>query len=185
MWAAADALTLFDPDQVAPLLAGMIERNDNLPDSAIQQLAYLAGRVRIATPVVQDWLIGLLINHPSQTIKSKALQSLAWMGRDVPQRQLTLPDGRPGPTVKDIVQDIAAGRPVRALLEGAYTVKLRAADTDNQPFYLRRKAIEALAWIGDRATLHDLDAQFVHWPIELREYWYSTVASIERRMAEV
>jgi hypothetical protein len=185
MWAAADALTLFDPDQVAPLLAGVIERNDNLPDSAIQQLAYLAGRVRVATPVVQDWLIGLLINHPSQTIKSKALQSLAWMGRDVPQRRLTLPDGRPGPTVKDIVQDIAAGRPVRALLEGAYTVKLRAADTDNQPFYLRRKAIEALAWIGDRATLHDLGAQFVNWPIELREYWYSTVASIERRMAEV
>lgn len=184
MWAAADALTLFDPDQVAPLLAGVIERNDTLPDSAIQQLAYLAGRVRVATESVRDWLIELLICHPSQTIKSKALQSLAWMGRDVPDHRLELLDGRAGPTLKAIVQDIAAGRGVRDLKVGAYVVTLRSGDTDNQPFYLRRKAIEALAWIGDRATLRDLGEQFANWPLELREYWYSTAASIERRMAD-
>jgi hypothetical protein len=183
MWAAADALTLFDPDQVAPLLAGVIERSDQLPDSAIQQLAYLAGRVRIATEPVRDWLITLLICHPSQTIKSKALQSLAWMGRDIPRHRLDLPDGRPGPSLKELVQAIAAGRPVQRLKLGEYVVKLRAGDTDRQPFYLRRKAVEALAWIGDQATLRDLGEQFATWPLELREYWYSTAANIERRMA--
>ncbi len=183
MWAAADALTLFDPDQIAPLLAGLIERNDTLPDSSIQQLAYLAGRVRSSSEPVRNWLIGLLICHPSQTIKSKALQSLAWMGRDVPHLRLKLPDGRDGPTLKAIVQDIAAGRPIRRLALGEYQVNLRSSDKNGHSFYLRRKAVEALAWIGDRATLRDLADQFANWPLELREYWYSTAASIERRMA--
>jgi hypothetical protein len=184
MWAAADALTLFDPDQIAPLLAGLIERNNELPDSAIQQLAYLAGRVRIATPHVQDWLISLLICNPSQSIKSKALQSLAWMGRDVPKRQLRDADGRLGSTLKEIIQMIAAARRIPPLQLGTYDVKLRTSDTDGTPFYLRRKAIEALAWIGDQQTLRDLSNEIARWPIELREYWYSTAASIERRMNE-
>ena len=207
MWAAADALTLFEPDQIVPLLTLMIRKAQtpkesevaagaeqvddettallsaarSIPDSAAQQLAYLAGRVRATDPEVVGWLIGLLVTNPSQSVKAKALQSLAWMGMGIPDRQLDLPDGRPGPTLKEMIQDIAAWRPIRKLALGVFEVKLRDSDDDGSPLYLRRKAIEALAWIGNADTLRDLGSQFMSWPLELREHWYLAAATIQGR----
>ncbi|PDW00638.1 CHAT domain-containing protein [Candidatus Viridilinea mediisalina] len=182
MWAAADALTLFDPEQVAPLLTVLISRNEAIPDSAAQQLAYVAGRVRANNPEVIDWLIRLLVTNPSQSLKAKALQSLAWMGMGIPSVRLRLSDGRNGPTLKTIIQHIAAGRPIHGLQLGSFDVRLREDDPPDTPLYLRRKAIEALAWIGDVATLRDLGTSFQHWPIELREQWYVAAATIKRRL---
>jgi hypothetical protein len=182
MWAAADALTLFEPNQVVPLLTVLVSRSRNIPDSAAQQLAYLAGRVRATNQEVVDWLIGLLVMNPSQSVKAKALQSLAWMGLGIQDVQLALPDGRPGPTLKQLIQDIAAWRPVRALSLGTFDVKLRASDGEGSPMYLRRKAIEALAWVGDADTIRDLGSQFTAWPLELREHWYLAAATIEGRL---
>jgi len=182
MWAAADALTLFEPDQVAPLLAVLVRGNASLPDRAAQQLAYLAGRVRAADPDVIDWLLKVLITSANQSVKARAMQSLAWLGMGVPDRVLELPDGRDGPTVRQIIQDIAAWRPLRELRIGAFAVDLRPDDGPAGPIYLRRKAVEALAWIGDTTTLADLGTLAPAWPLELREQWYLTAATIAGRL---
>ncbi|NNJ10851.1 CHAT domain-containing protein [Chloroflexales bacterium ZM16-3] len=181
MWAAADALTLFEPNQVAPLLTVLVKRKQTIPNSAAQQLAYLAGRLRAASPEVISWLIELLITNPSQTIKSKALQSLAWMGMGVEKQRLELGDGRPGPTLKQIIENIAAGQKIRQLKLGRFAVAKRASDIDGQPIYLRRKAIEALAWIGDAETMRSITGQVATWPLELREHWYLAAATIRER----
>jgi hypothetical protein len=181
MWAAADALTLFEPNQIIPLLTVLVSRARSIPDSAAQQLAYIAGRVRASNQVVVDWLISLLVTNPSQAVKAKALQSLAWMGMGIPDVRLELPDGRPGPTLKQIIQDIAAWRPVRALRLGAFDVKLRDGDGQGSPLYLRRKAIEALSWVGDEDTIRDLSGEFHGWPLELREHWYLAAATMALR----
>ncbi|GAB4429184.1 MAG: CHAT domain-containing protein [Chloroflexi bacterium OHK40] len=181
MWAAADALTLFDPEQVVPLLTVLVRGKRPIPDSAAQQLAYLAGRVRATNREVVEWLISLLVTNPSQSVKAKALQSLAWMGMGIPDVVLELPDGRPGPSLKQLIQDIAAWRPVRSLRLGSFEVQLRQGD-EGSPIYLRRKAIEALAWIGDDDTIKDLGSQFLSWPLELREHWYLAVATINGRL---
>ncbi len=184
MWAASDALTLFEPSQVAPLLTVLIRHKRTMPDNAAQQLAYLAGRVRATDEDVITWLITLLIANPSQTIKSKALQSLAWMGMGIEKRLLYLEDGRPGFTIKELIQDIAAERMIRPLKEGVYTVTPRQSDIDGSPSYLRGKAIEALAWIGDSDTLRDLDKEVGSWPLELRELWYKAAATIRERVSD-
>jgi hypothetical protein len=185
MWAAADALTLFEPSQVTPLLAVLVRRKRDIPNSAAQQLAYLAGRLRATDSVVISWLINLLITNPSQTIKSKALQSLAWMGMGIEKQRLELGDGRPGPTLKELIQDIAAGRTIRQLKLGTFTIATRQSDIDGKPAYLRSKAIEALAWIGDADTLRDLNKEVDAWPLELREQWYQAAATIRERTAGI
>jgi hypothetical protein len=152
-----------------------------MPDSAAQQLAYLAGRLRATDPDIVEWLIALLVTNPSQSVKAKALQSLAWMGMGIPRRRLALPDGRPGPTLQGLIQDIAAWRPIRELELGRFEVRLRDSDAGGSPLYLRRKAIEALAWIGDRDTLREIGGQALSWPIELREHWYVAAATIRGR----
>lgn len=181
MWAAADALTLFEAGQVAPLMRVLITRSRSMPDSAAQQLAYLAGRLRATDPDIVEWLIALLVTNPSQSVKAKALQSLAWMGMGIPRRRLALPDGRPGPTLQELIQEIAAWRPIRELELGRFEVKLRESDGGGSPLYLRRKAIEALAWIGDRDTLKEIGGQALSWPLELREHWYVAAATIRAR----
>ncbi len=182
MWAAADALTLFDAEHVTPLLTVLIKRKREIPDSAAQQLAYLAGRVRATNTEVVEWLIDLLVTNPSQSVKAKALQSLAWMGMGIPDVRLQLEDEREGPSLKQLIQDIAAGRQVPRLKLGAFEVKLRPTDGAGYPLYLRRKAIEALAWIGDADTIKDLGSQYMSWPIELREHWYLASATIDGRL---
>ncbi|MEI7644404.1 MAG: CHAT domain-containing protein [Chloroflexales bacterium] len=182
MWAAADALTLFEPNQVAPLLVVLVRRKRAIPNSAAQQLAYLAGRLRVTDREVVSWLIDLLVTNPSQTIKSKALQSLAWMGMGIEQQRLELGDGRPGPTLKEIIEHIAAGRAIRPLKLGTFSIAARQSDIDGSPTYLRGKAIEALAWVGDANTLKDLNAHVGGWPLELREQWYRAVATIRERV---
>ncbi len=181
MWAAADALTLFEPGHVAPLINVLVRHNERIPDGAAQQLAYLAGRVRASEPAVVNWLITLLITHRSQAVKAKALQSLAWLGPAIPEIVLELPDGRPGPTLKALIQDIAAWRSIGPLQIGTFAVRLRETDGDGGPLYLRRKALEALAWIGDAATLTDLGGLAQSWPLVLREHWYRTAALIAAR----
>jgi hypothetical protein len=122
------------------------------------------------------------VTNPSQSVKAKALQSLAWMGMGIPQVRLERKDGREGPSLKQLIQDIAAARQVPELKHGAFEVRLRETDTAGYPFYLRRKAIEALAWIGDADTLKDLSGQYMSWPIELREHWYLAAATIGGRL---
>ena len=67
---------------------------------------------------------------------------------------------------------------------GTFSVNRRGSDIGGTPAYLRRKAIEALAWIGDAETLRDLGDEVGEWPLELREHWYLAAATIRERAAE-
>jgi hypothetical protein len=181
MWAAADALTLFDPDIVTGLLKQvLVDPGRRLHDSSAQQIAYLAGRVRASAPEVVEWLRQTLIAHPNPWVKSKALTSLSWMGFDVRQMPFERPDGRPGSTLKELTEEIAAAFKISPTSYGPYTISNRTRD-NSAKIYLRRKAIEALAWIGDEQSLSVLEDQVLKWPINLREYWYSTAAAIRQR----
>lgn len=181
MWAAADALTLFHPPDVIRLLRVLIRYNPTVADSAAQQLAYLAGRLRATDSEVVDWLIRLLVTNPGQVIKAKALQSLAWIGVGIAERHVPLVDGSQGPTLKQLIQALAAAESVPPLALGNFTVAPHRPDRADHDLYLRRKAIEALAWIGDATTIRDLGQRVPNWPLELREHWYQTVATIQQR----
>lgn len=180
MWAAADALTLFASEQVAPLLKALIAPAHAIPSTAASQLAYVAGRLRIDEPEVRRWLVYILLTDPSQATKAKALQSLAWFGAWIADIQLDLPDGRYGLTLKELIEEVAAWRPIPPLALGRFEVRPTELD-GGSPFYLRRKAIEALAWVGDRDTLRKLERLAPSWPIRLREEWYSTAYQIKKR----
>lgn len=179
MWAAADALTLFDPEYVVPLIVTLIRRKYSMPDPAAQQIAYLAGRLRINQPVVIEWLISLLITNPRQNVKARALQSLAWIGNTAANHPIALADGHEPLTVKQLIEEIALWR--QALPHFALgTFQLDLPNNSDQPVYLQRKAIEALAWIGDKQTLSELDKYYQHLPLELRTQWYVTRSNLQR-----
>jgi hypothetical protein len=208
IWAAADALTLFEPEYVERLMTLLIERRSDegqtnnqqaayISESSAQQLAYLAGRVRAANDVVTNWLLEQLVFHPNQEVKSKALQSLAWMGRDIAERAVPLEptrakqastrrgiptNGTRGPTLKRLVQMIAIWHVGPHGLPRQFVIALPVEEKERGPFYLRRKAIEALAWIGDAETLREIGVEIAQWPITLREYWYESAASIRVRL---
>jgi hypothetical protein len=129
---------------------------------------------------VVEWLRQTLIAHPNPWVKSKALTSLSWMGFDVRQMPFERPDGRPGSTLKELTEEIAAAFKISPTSYGPYTISNRTRD-NSAKIYLRRKAIEALAWIGDEQSLSVLEDQVLKWPINLREYWYSTAAAIRQR----
>ncbi|ACL26252.1 CHAT domain-containing protein [Chloroflexus aggregans] len=183
MWSAADALTLFDPEYVTPLIAALIRHKRSMPNPAAQQLAYLVGRLRIDQPFIIDWLIHLLINNPSQNVKARALQSLAWIGEGATNRSITIAEGERNNklTIKQLIEEIALWQvPLPRFVEGEFTLEMSAASLS--PIYLRRKAIEALAWIGDRNTLRELDSKCQYWPLELRTQWYISRESIQQRI---
>jgi len=179
MWAAADALTLLDPEYVIPLIITLIRRKPDMPAPAAQQIAYLAGRLRINQPLVIDWLLTLLIINPSQSVKARALQSLAWIGESAASRTIAIVGGS-SLTIKQLIEEIALWRqPLPTFAIG--TFQQAFSISGNQALYLRRKAIEALAWIGDRNTLRELDSYFKYWPLELRTQWYISRSSLLRR----
>ncbi|WP_299645085.1 hypothetical protein [uncultured Chloroflexus sp.] len=183
MWSAADALTLFDAEYVAPLIAALIRYKRSMPNPAAQQLAYLVGRLRMNQPFIIEWLIKLLITNPSQNVKARALQSLAWMGREVAQRTIAIisSEGNDTLTIKQFIEELALWRqqlPRFSVGDFRLDTPVNAPD----PIYLRRKAIEALAWIGDRQTLRELDTECQYWPLELRTQWYISRDSIQRRI---
>ncbi len=183
MWAAADALTLFEPESVARMLRVLIKRHKEIPHKSAQQLAYLAGRVRAQDEAVIDWLIRLLICNPAQGVKSKAMQALAWQGKSLQSRTLPGVDGQPGLTVKQVIENIAAWRPIPRTSVGEFIVEQTEEDLLKTPLYLRRKALESLIWIGDRQTLQFLERDVSSWDIELREVWYATAATLEARLS--
>ncbi|MEF3275118.1 MAG: CHAT domain-containing protein [Chloroflexus sp.] len=184
MWSAADALTLFDPEYVIPLITTLIRRKRSMPNPAAQQLAYLVGRLRINQPFVIDWLIKLLVTNPSQNVKARALQSLAWIGSEATNREITIDSGARNSTltVKQLIEEIALWQQkLPRFTTGEFVIDIPNASTS--PIYLRGKAIEALAWIGDHVTMRELDNECQSWPLELRTKWYTTRASIQQRIS--
>ncbi|MCU0494986.1 MAG: CHAT domain-containing protein, partial [Chloroflexaceae bacterium] len=163
VWAATDALTLFDAQQVGELLAALLQSRKRLFQRSIEQLVYLAGRIRAGQPHVVVWLFSILLSQPDRSLKGKALQSLAWLGRNLDST--SHPDtGQPlGPLVRQAARSFARGESDLVLppqLESRFAID-RLDPNHPQSLYLRRKALESLAWIGQQQELDDLYDEMV------------------------
>lgn len=188
-WSAADALTLFDPERVGQLLGELFEHGPP-PEHSVRQIAYIAGRVRVQHVTVLRWLIALVLHNPDHAVKAVALRSLAWMGKGVSSVgwlheavHSLYPNGWKGSLdalVLKVVTAIVAWHVDELRPLGAFDGQ---AQDDDTTIYLRSKAIEALAWIGDGSTLDTLYQEVHTWPLELREVWYVTAKAIRARLS--
>jgi HEAT repeat protein len=161
-----------------------------IPDTSIQQVAYVAGRVRSQDRALIGWLVELLIRHPDYQVKAKALQALAMQGQALEtfawleallKSMAAHPHATPG-TLRQCIQDIAAWRNARLQTWG---FKDTLTEQPDAVLYLRGKAVEALEWIGTQQTLDDLSPEVPDWPLELRGVWHFTAMAIQRRLQPV
>jgi hypothetical protein len=186
IWAATDALTLFEPSIVAPLITELFRSDVPFPGRSREQLAYVAGRVRLQESSVVGWLTALLLHDPSLTIKAKSLQSLAWISDSLqsPTRivQALHQHGIEGneTLIPAIFQAIALWD--RDYLDKIGFVIGKGEESHSTVQYIRRKAIEGLAWVGTEDTIKILRRHVVGWSFELRSEWYETAAAIEARL---
>lgn len=183
IWAATDALTLFEAAQVAQLVATIIDQHPQLDEMNIEQLTYLAGRIRVAKPTVVQWIYTILCTQHDYNIKGKALQSLAWIGRVIDRIPLPGTGRWMGDVLRDMVIFLATwqGDPATKP-EALGDLLLDSLSPDSgEVLYLRRKAIEAFPWIGNQALMESLTPQIAQWPIELREAWYLSLNIVQMR----
>ena len=166
-WAVTDALALLDPALVTrrailPLLDAQVARQQGLPARTwrnraawYERLAYLIGKIRAQEPAALAFLERCLFEFKGVRLKGKAIQSLGW-----------LYDRR----YKALFEEIAIG--------DFGKIALRPRLSRWERTYLRRKAIEALAYIGDRETLTRLRAGRTGWNPELERAFYWTSEEI-------
>jgi hypothetical protein len=197
IWGAAGALTLFDAEVVTDLLVRFFASERPVPQRSMQQLAYIAGRARVQDQAVLRWLVDLLMHHPDHETKSRALQALAWLSRSLnslewlddllPELDWLPVQGAAVPLVQRIIQSIAAWDTAFLDQLGSFQTHPAAPAADDAAqqeatFGLRRRAIEALALIGDKQTLDTLYPQVSAWPLVLRAAWHLSAAAIRSRL---
>jgi HEAT repeat protein len=163
-WAATDALALLDPAEVTrrairPLLDAETAEREGLDPGTwkgraawYEPLAYLIGKIRAQSPLTRAFLDRCLYEFTGVRLKAKAIQSLGWMYDR---------------SYKDLFEQLALG--------DFSDIALRQHLPEEERVYLRRKAIQALASIGDQDTLARLRAKRTDWSPELERafYWAS------------
>ena len=171
-WALTDALALLDPAVVTqrailPFLDAEVAKREGLDPRTwkrraawYERLAYLIGKVRARHPVTRDFLERCLYKFTGTWLTAKAVQSLGWMYER---------------NYKDLFERIALGD-----FSDGIALSTRASEQDAK--YLQRKAIEALANIGDRDTLTRLRAKRTDWGPELERIFYRTSEEIYWRL---
>ncbi len=195
IWTAADALIMFDPTLVADLLVDLLRRERTFSPASTRQIIYVAGRVRANEQVVIDWLLEQMMYHPDMVLKARALQSLAWLGESF-QSYTWLTDTLlahgipvhepPRTLVQRFVKNVALWN--EEYLKNLNVItddeKVRQQVASGKVDYFRLKAIESMAWLGDRQTIGELRPHIHTWPVGLRTAWYTTVAAIEARLSD-
>ena len=172
-WAAANALALLDPVEITnrailPFLDADAAAREGLEPRAWKRradwygrLAYLIGKVRAQDPTTRDFLDCCLYEFKGVGLKGKAIQSLGWLYDR---------------SYKDLFEEIAVG--------DFRQVALRKRPSKQDKTYLRRKAIEALANIGDEDTLNRLRENRADWKNpELARAFYWTSEEISWRLS--
>jgi len=171
-WAVTDALALLDPAGVTrrailPLLDAEAAEREGLASRTwkrradwYERLAYLIGKIRVQEPITRAFLERCLYEFTGTWLKAKAIQSLGWMYDH---------------SHKDLFEQIAIG--------DFSNVALREHPPEKETVYLRRKAIQALANIGDRDTLAKLRANRTDWCPELERAFYWTSEEIHWRLS--
>lgn len=173
-WAATDALVMLDPDLVTqrailPLLDEDAAQRENLDPNAwryraswYERLAYLIGKIRTLNKTALGFLDDCLKTFTKIDTKAKAVQSFGWLNDRSKQA---------------LFEEIALGN--FAGIESDF--RLGAKVTDWQERYLRRKAIEALAHIGDMDTVTRLRSSRSDWHPELQRAFYQMSEEITWR----
>ncbi|MEE8389465.1 MAG: CHAT domain-containing protein [Anaerolineae bacterium] len=171
-WALTDALALLDPAVVTrrailPFLDAETAEREGLDPNTwrwraawYERLAYLIGKVRARHPVTRAFLERCLFKFTGTWLTAKAVQSLGWMYER---------------SYKDLFERIALGD-----FSDGIALSEKASKWDSK--YLQRKAIEALANIGDRDTLTRLRAKRADWGPELERIFYWTSEEIYWRL---
>jgi HEAT repeat protein len=159
-WALTDALALLDPARVTQdVIVPLIEAGAY---GWYERLAYLIGKIRTQDAAALAFLDRCLHELTRVDTKARAIQSVGW-----------LQDRRKKP----LLEKVAMGQ----FDEIAMEFPLGKA-TPGQKRYLRSKAIQALAHIGDEGTLDKLREERVEWDTELRQVFYWTSEEIYWRM---
>jgi HEAT repeat protein len=173
-WAATDALVMLDPALVTqrailPLLDKDTAQREGLDPAAwryraswYERLAYLIGKVRTLNETALGFLEDCLKTFAKTDSKAKAIQSFGWLNDR---------------SKKALFEEIALGN----FAEIESDLRLSARITDWQERYLRRKAIEALAYIGDADTVTRLRSSRSDWHPELQRAFYQTSEEIAWR----
>ncbi|MGC9398883.1 MAG: CHAT domain-containing protein [Anaerolineae bacterium] len=149
------ALTLIDPAQVTrrvvlPLLEEAEEEPRRL-GPRLANLIYLIGRVRVPAQKARDFLRRCLETCAPIHLKGLTIQSLGWLH---------------AVEYKETFEAVALGAFEALQLVGPLS--------DATQRYLQRKALEALAYLGDMETLKRLKQEAFTWDPELEMAFYRT-----------
>ena len=142
-----------------------------------ERLAYLVGKIRTQDPVALAFLDRCLHDLTRVETKAKAIQSVGWLQDRTKTRLLEyVAMGRFDEIESATQQEIRADDELedQALKRGFKLGKV----TPLQVKYLRLKAIEALAFIGDVDSLSLLREGRMEWDWELRQAFYWTSEEI-------
>lgn len=171
-WAVTDALTLLDPAEVTrrailPLLDPEAAEREGIDPRAwkrradwYERLAYLIGKLRVQSPVTRAFLQRCLDKFTGIWLKGMAIQALGWMYDR---------------SYRDLFERIAGGD-----FSG---IAMRKDFSEEDAGYVRRKAMQALATIGDQDTLAYLRANRTEWSAELERAFYWTSEDIYWRLS--
>ncbi len=163
-WAITDALAMLDPDKVMQDAILPLIKSGRLDDpikfsERREQLIYLIGQIRHPNPDALNFVETALTSPDvPATQKGRCILALGFLHP---------------PTWKDwkkVFESIALGE---------FTAIAEKNDSKSQEgIYLRIKALQALAEIGDLETLERLRSERRHWPLELERIFYSTSEEI-------
>ncbi len=188
-WAVTDALGVIDADLVTervilPFLdveaarqVGLATEMWNRRAVQYERLAYLIGKIRTRHPLALHFLTeGCLKTYRMVAVKGKAIQSLGWL-TDRSQKWLFEQIAMGNLETDRVREQFALSEEVAE--DGTRT--LRVSDDDRR--YLRRKAMEALARIGDEETVKVLRRNRAEWGPELLQTFYLTSEEIFARQS--
>jgi hypothetical protein len=174
-WALTDALSLLDPARVTQeVIVPLIESSTS---HWYERLAYLIGKTRTQDVTALAFLDRCLHELKRVKTKAKAIQSVGWLQDRTKTRLLEyVAMGRFDDIEKAARQAVQKDDDAEelALKKGFPLGKVTTEDRK----FLRRKAIEALAYIGDARTLTQLREGRVEWDVELRRAFFWTSEEI-------
>jgi hypothetical protein len=171
-WAIADALTMLDPDEVMREVIGkLIPTLEDLKDEQFQITStqnarwhelqiYIIGQLRNSEPRARRFVEKFLPDpRASFALKGRAILALGYLNAQ--ER-------------KEDFEEVALGN--------FDIINLDPRQRNRADVYLRIKALQALAEVGNRETLRRLRSQHKDWPSEVERVFYVTSEEINWRL---
>jgi hypothetical protein len=172
-WAIADALTMLDPDEVMrEVISKLIPTLEELKDEKFQITStqnarwhelqiYIIGQLRNSEPRARKFVEKFLDDpRASFALKGRAILALGYL--NVQER-------------REDFEEVALGN--------FDIINLDPKQRKRADVYLRIKALQALAEVGNRETLRRLRSQHKDWPSEVERVFYVTSEEINWRLS--